>query len=43
MDTRSTESAGGNRVPVTENIENSLVIHGPIDNFDNEEGTQFGI
>ena len=38
--TRSTESAGGSRVPVPENIENSIVIHWPIDNIDDEEGTQ---
>ena len=38
--TRSIESTGENRVPVPENIENSIVIHEAIDNFDNEEGTQ---
>ena len=32
-----------NRVAFPENIENSIVIHGAINNFDNEEGTQSGI
>lgn len=41
--TRSIESVGENRVPVLENIENSIVIHGAMDNFDNKEGTQSGI
>ena len=41
--TRSIESAGENRLLVPENIENSIVIHGAMDNFDNEEGTQPGI
>ena len=41
--TQSIESARENRVPVPENIENSIVIHGAMDNFDNEESTQSGI
>ena len=40
VDTRSTESAGQNRVPVPENIENSIVINGPMNNFHNKEGTR---
>ena len=41
--TRNIESVGENRVPVLENIENSIVLHGAMDNFDNKEGTQSGI
>ena len=43
VDTRSTKSAGENMVPVPENIENSIVINGPMNNFHNKEGTQSGI
>ena len=41
--TRSIESVADNRVPVPENTENSIVIHGARDNFDNKEGTRSGI
>ena len=41
--TRSIESARENSVSVPENIENSIAIHGAMDNFDDEKGTQSGI
>ena len=36
---RSILSAGENRVPAPENIENFIAIYGVMDSFDNEEGT----
>ena len=40
---RTIELAGNNRVPVAETIDSSAIIHGAIDNYDNEEGTSSGI
>lgn len=43
LPTWNIESARENRVALPENIENSIAIHGAINNYDNEEGTQSGI
>lgn len=36
---RPIQLAGNNKVPVPKTIDNSAVIHGAVDNYDNEEGT----
>ena len=41
--TRSIESARENSVSVPENIENSIAIHGAMDTFDDEKGTQLAL
>ena len=40
---RTIELAGNNRVPVPEVVDGSAIIHGAIDNYDNEENTPSGI
>ena len=40
---RTIEAAGDNRVPVPPVMQSSVMIHGAMDNFDNEENTSSGI
>ena len=40
---RTIEAAGDNRVPVPPVMQSSVMIHGAMDNFDNEENTSSGV